>query len=83
MTVGLGALTLSLLLACVRLFRGPSLPDRVISLEMVSLLAAGLILFHAIATDEPGWLDAAIVIALISFLGTVAFGLYLEKRASE
>jgi multicomponent Na+:H+ antiporter subunit F len=81
--VGAAALAVSLVLASLRVFRGPSLPDRVVALDLVSLLTAGLILLHAMATDEAGWIDTAIIIALISFLGTVAFGLYLEKRAAE
>jgi len=83
LTIGMVALTVSLVLACFRLFKGPSLPDRVVALELISLLVAGMILHHSISTNQPGLLDVAIVIALISFLGTVAFGLYLEKRAAE
>lgn len=83
LTVGMAALTVSLVLACIRLFKGPSLPDRVTALDLISLLVAGMILHYSISTNEPGLLDVAIIIALISFLGTVAFGLYLEKRAAE
>ncbi len=83
LTIGMAALTISLVLACIRLLKGPSLPDRVVALEMISLLVAGMILHQSISTNEAGLLDVAIIIALISFLGTVAFGLYLEKRAAE
>lgn len=66
-------------LAFVRLVRGPSLPDRVVALDLMSTLAVGIIAVYAIATDQPVFLDVAIVLALIAFLGTVAFARYVEK----
>ncbi len=73
-------LTIAVILAFVRLVRGPSLPDRVVALDLISTLMIGIIAVYAIATDEPVLLDLAIVLALISFLGTVAFAHYLERR---
>ncbi len=73
-------LTIAVILAFVRLVRGPSLPDRVVALDLISSLMIGIIAVYAIATDEPVLLDLAIVLALISFLGTVAFANYIERR---
>jgi len=73
-------LSLALLLAFARLARGPSLPDRVVALDLITVLIAALLTMDAIATNQPVFLDAAIVLALISFLGTVAFARYLERR---
>jgi multicomponent Na+:H+ antiporter subunit F len=42
-----------------------------------------LIALYAIATNERFLLDTAIVLALISFLGTVAFARYVERRAQD
>lgn len=74
-------LTIAVILAFVRLVRGPSLPDRVVALDLIATLMIGIIAIYAIATDEPVLLDLAIVLALISFLGTVAFAHYIERRA--
>ncbi|MBM4460868.1 MAG: cation:proton antiporter [Chloroflexi bacterium] len=73
-------LTIAVILAFVRLVRGPSLPDRVVALDLIATLMIGIIAVYAIATDEPVLLDLAIVLALISFLGTVAFAYYIERR---
>lgn len=73
-------LTIAVILAFVRLVRGPTLPDRVVALDLISTLMIGIIAVYAIATDEPVLLDLAIVLALISFLGTVAFAHYIERR---
>ena len=73
----------AILLAAVRLIRGPSLPDRVVALDLISILVAGTIAIYAIASGQPVFLDVAAVLALIGFLGTVAFARYIEKQASN
>lgn len=80
MFVALPLLSIAVFLAFVRLVRGPTLPDRVVALDLIATLMIGIIALYAIATDEPVLLDLAIVLALISFLGTVAFAHYIEKR---
>ncbi len=76
-------LTISLFLAFVRLVRGPSLPDRVVALDLTAVLVVGFIAMYTISNNQPVFLDAAIVLALIAFLGTVAFARYLERRAHD
>jgi multicomponent Na+:H+ antiporter subunit F len=73
----------ALLLAFVRLARGPSLSDRVIALDLIAVLAVGLIAMVAFEAEQAVFLDAAIVLALVAFLGTVAFARYLERRAHD
>jgi len=79
----LPALTLAIVLAFVRLVRGPSLPDRVVALDLISTLSIAVIAAYAIATNDPIFLDVAIVLALISFLGTIAFAYYVERRVGR
>ena len=78
--IALLMLSVALLLAFVRLARGPSLPDRVIALDLISVLAAAIAATYAIAAAQAVFLDVAIVLALISFLGTVAFARYVERQ---
>lgn len=77
----LNIFALAMILAMVRLLRGPSLADRVVALDLVAALAVGVIAVYAILTDQPMLLRAGIVVALVIFVGTVAFAMYLEKRA--
>lgn len=76
----LALLSAGLVFAFVRLARGPYLPDRVIALDLISILAMGFIVAYAVRFDQPNFLDVAIILAIISFLGTVAFAYYLERR---
>ena len=76
-------LALSVVLAFIRLLRGPSLPDRVVAFDLMTSVAVGIMALYSIATEETVFLDVAIVLALISFLGTVAFARYLEQRGKK
>jgi multicomponent Na+:H+ antiporter subunit F len=73
-------LLVSMVIAFVRLVRGPSLPDRIVALDLMTLLAVGVIALFAIREDKPVFLDAAIALALVAFLGTVAYARFLERR---
>lgn len=72
-------LSLALILAFVRLVRGPTLPDRVVALELLASLTVGFIATHAIATGEAKFLDVAVVLALLAFLAAVGFAHLLEQ----
>lgn len=74
------ALALAIVLAFIRLVRGPSLMDRVTSLELIASLVAGIVAVYAIGTDDPALIDVAIALALVAFLGAVAFARYAELR---
>ena len=76
-------LALSVVLAFIRLLRGPSLPDRVVAFDLMTSVAVAIMALYSIATEETVFLDVAIVLALISFLGTVAFARYLEQRGKK
>jgi multicomponent Na+:H+ antiporter subunit F len=78
--IAFGVITLSLFLAFVRLVRGPSLPDRVVALDLLATLAVGIIAAYAILTGQPMLLRPAVALSLLAFLGTVAFAYYIEKR---
>lgn len=77
----LPVLALAVVIVFVRLVRGPSLPDRVVAIDLMNTLGIGIIASYAIATEQVAILDVAIAMALISFLGTVAFAYYIERRA--
>jgi multicomponent Na+:H+ antiporter subunit F len=76
----LAMLVVSAFLVFIRLVRGPTLPDRAIALDLIGTVVVSLIAVYAIVTDEPVFVDVAIVLALVMFLGTVAFARYLERR---
>lgn len=70
----------AMLLAFVRLVRGPSVADRVVALDLLAIISVGAIIVYGVATDLPVFFDAAIVLAMVGFAGTIAFAKYLERR---
>lgn len=78
--ISVGFVSVAAILAFVRLAKGPSLPDRIVALEHMSILAIAITALWVIINGQTELLDLAIVVALIGFLGTVALARYLESR---
>jgi multicomponent Na+:H+ antiporter subunit F len=76
-------LGVALLIAVVRLVKGPSLPDRVVAMDLVGVLVVGLIVVLAAVSDVRATLDGAVVIALVAFVATVAYGTFVERGHPE
>lgn len=60
------------LLGVARLFKGPSLPDRILALDTLYINAIALIVLYGITTASNIVFEVAMLIALIGFVGTVA-----------
>lgn len=75
----IGLLIAAVLLCLFRVARGPSLPDRVVGLDLLSSVTVGFIAVYAVVSGEMIYIDVATVLALIAFLGTVAFAYFIEK----
>lgn len=80
MAVLFSVLFLALLLTFWRLLKGPDLSNRVVALDLMSILSVGVICAYAVWTDQPLLLDIAITLALVAFVVTLAFARYLERR---
>ncbi|MCH5596721.1 monovalent cation/H+ antiporter complex subunit F [Niabella ginsengisoli] len=76
-------LTLSVVLVFIRLFKGPSIVDRVIALDLIITIGIGIITVYSIRQNQKILLDVAIILALIAFLGTIAFSYYIEKQKDD
>lgn len=76
-------LGISLLVATLRLAKGPTLADRIVALDFMSAVAMAMVATYAVESGNPVVLEAAIVLALISFLGTVAFAFYVFRGHSD
>jgi multicomponent Na+:H+ antiporter subunit F len=76
-------LTIALLIAVIRLVKGPTLPDRIVAMDLIGVLVVGLIVVLAGSTGVHATLDAAVVIAMIGFVGTIAYATYVERGHPE
>jgi multicomponent Na+:H+ antiporter subunit F len=75
-------ISLAFLIIFIRLVRGPSLPDRVVALELMATLTLAFIGVYSIESGKDHFLDVGLVIALTSFLAAIGFARYLEKRGT-
>lgn len=73
-------LGLSVIFVFVRFLKGPSLPDRVIALDMLILISICIIAVYSIQTNQSTFMDVAMLFALIAFLSTAAYSFYIEQR---
>jgi multicomponent K+:H+ antiporter subunit F len=62
-----------------RLLAGPSGPDRILALDTLYINAIALLVLHGIQLGSPLYFEAALLIALMGFVGTVALSKYLLR----
>lgn len=82
-TIVFALLTAAMALAFIRLIKGPSLPDRVVALELVASITVGYILAYAMLTDVAAFIDVALVLALTGFMAAVGFARFIERGGSR
>lgn len=70
---------IGILLAFIRLLKGPTVADRVVAFDAMTLISISLIVFIAALLKRIIYTDVALVYGLISFLGVVAVARYLER----
>jgi len=74
------ALSLSTLLVFYRFIKGPTSMDRIVALELLISIGIASMTVFSIATNNSTFLDVAMILALIAFLGTVAYSYYIERK---
>lgn len=77
--ISFAMLSLSILLTLWRLFRGPDLPDRIMALDTLYIIAVAFLVLLGIHLDSSIYFEAALLIALLGFVGTIAFCKYVLR----
>lgn len=83
LSVAIGILFVGLLLTMIRFILGPSLPDRIISLDLLSSILIGILALYSIVTGVDSTLEVALVLSLVTFLGTMIFANYLLEKKKK
>ena len=66
-------------LSLVRVIKGPSLPDRAIALDTISVNLISAIAIISIVLKTKAFLEAILIIGILAFIGTIAFSKYIER----
>lgn len=81
--IGLVLMAVACVLTVIRLLKGPTLPDRIVAIDLFGVLAVALIGLYAIWARQAILIDAAIALALVAFFGTVAYARFVERRGMQ
>lgn len=79
LTIASGIMLLSIILAIIRFIKGPSYTDRIIAFDVMTITSLALIATVAYFSNRIIYLDIAMVYGILSFLGVLIVGRYLEK----
>ena len=72
-------LAISMLLCLLRLLKGPDLPDRILALDTLYINAIALVIVLGIYLKSSLYFEAALLIAILGFVGTIALCKYLLR----
>lgn len=76
-------LVAAVLLALARLWRGPTVLDRILAFDLISTGVVGMIVLLSVAWSTPLYLEAILIVSLLGFFTTVAFVFYLSRQRTD
>ncbi len=79
LAVGMGCIALAVLLNLWRLLRGPTAPDRILALDTMIINAIAFIVLFGIHEQSQTYFEAALLMAMVGFVGTVAYSKFLLR----
>ena len=82
-TVCLMLLGIAILLILIRIIRGPTLADRILGLDTLTLLGVGVVGVFSVRTGVLAYVDVAVALAFVSFVSTAALSRYLQTRSDK
>ena len=81
--IGMGVLLVCMFLCLVRIGRGPTAPDRTVAIDILGVILVGFCALLVLVSWRDFQISIAIAWALLSFIGTIALGKYLEGKAFD
>jgi multicomponent Na+:H+ antiporter subunit F len=79
LVIALVILSLSVLGSMYRVLKGPSMPDRIIALDMIGIHLISIVTIVSIMLRTQAYVEIILLIGIVAFLGTIAFSKYLER----
>ncbi len=79
LNIAIVAVSLAMLLCAWRLVRGPSMPDRILAIDTLYINAVALVVLLGIRLQTPLLFEAALIMAMLGFVSTVALARYLTR----
>lgn len=78
--IALGFLMLAMVFTLYRLLKGPTFSDQIAAMDLLASIIIGIILVYGMLINNRMYFDIAIIIALVSFIGTIAISTFIKKK---
>ncbi|WP_318617880.1 Na(+)/H(+) antiporter subunit F1 [Sporosarcina sp. YIM B06819] len=79
LTISLVLFATTIAIAVIRIILGPSMPDRVIALDMIGVNLIAIIAVVSIILKTKAFLEVILILGILSFIGTIAFSKFIER----
>ncbi|MFD1861583.1 Na(+)/H(+) antiporter subunit F1 [Planococcus chinensis] len=79
LTVALSLFILAILLALYRIIRGPSMPDRVVALDMIGVNLISAVAVFSVALETRAFLEVILIVGILAFISTIALARFVER----
>ncbi|MBO0602111.1 Na(+)/H(+) antiporter subunit F1 [Sporosarcina sp. E16_3] len=79
LTTSLVLFSLTIAIAVIRIILGPSMPDRVIGLDMIGVNLIAMIAVISVVMNTKAFLEVILILGILSFIGTIAFSKFIER----
>ena len=81
LTIALVLFATTIAIAVIRIILGPSMPDRVIALDMIGVNLIAMIAVVSIMLKTKAFLEVILILGILSFISTIAFSKFIERGA--
>ncbi|RAZ67171.1 Na(+)/H(+) antiporter subunit F1 [Planococcus maitriensis] len=79
LTIALSLFVLAILLALYRIIRGPSMPDRVVALDMIGVNLISAVAVFSVLLKTHVFLEVILVVGILAFISTIALARFVER----
>jgi len=79
LTIALTFYGISICISVIRIIIGPSLPDRIVALDMIGVTLVSSIAIISVMLTTTAFLEVILILAILAFISTIAFSKYIER----
>ena len=81
--IAIAIISVSIVLTLIRFLMGPSLPDRIISLDVFTANLLAVLAIYSVLSYQKTYLNVSLIMSLVAFVGTMTFAYYLVQKRKE
>ncbi len=79
LTISLILFSIAIGIAVLRIILGPSMPDRVLALDVIGVNLISSIAVTSVMLNTKAFLEVILILGILSFIGTIAYSKYIER----